>query len=105
VTPRCWLLLLLLLQDGQEFLKLLLTKLEHTFAASCQQVGGADQQLVDRMQRQLYLALACLVVHAVDLCSCRVSNVLSNGTAAYPSGACRKSAVWCRRCSAATSRT
>jgi hypothetical protein len=37
VKQRHW--LLLLLQDGQEFLKLLLTKLEHTFAASCQQVG------------------------------------------------------------------
>jgi hypothetical protein len=44
VKLRCWLLLVLLLQDGQEFLKLLLTKLEHTFAASCQQVGPADNR-------------------------------------------------------------
>lgn len=44
------LLLLLLLQDGQEFLKLLLTKLEHTFASSAQQVGVPGQYVYSRTE-------------------------------------------------------
>lgn len=68
------------LQDGQEFLKLLLTKLEHVFAASGQQVTLVcfhyhyDRPVVDQQRSsELQIHLCDNAVHIKRQCCWKVS--------------------------------